>query len=219
MNLSPRFPLIAALVFGIQTITIGQVAVQNGTMNILHYGISSPLLIVSQEPIDTIQLQCAFFKTWNRLSDRSIECEITASPDPSHKAVQLATIGLDGAVLDEHHFRIKTPTAPTVAVAGAVDGDTLPKTALLGTPGISARLEGFDLDVRVAISGFRLTMTDAASQQAKLVKINGNKFPENVRNEIQDLPHGSILTFDQIQCVLGEGFVYPTSLSFKVYLD
>lgn len=213
-----KHQLVALVACSLPFLACGQVALQNSVQNILYNGTTSPLMVVAESPIDTVRMEHVSIASWNRLSDRAIEFEVTASPDPKHKEAVIACLGPDGGVLAEHHFRIKLPPAPVVRFAWAEHGDSLKSSLIQGVPGLSASCDHFDYAVRMVVTEFEVTTRDARTNESRRFHENGWRFSDELSDHLGALPSGSSVSFDRIQCMVGEGLVYPQTQRLTVYV-
>lgn len=213
-----KHQFIALVALSLPFLAGGQVAFQNSVQNILYNGTTSPLMVVAESPIDTVRLEHVSIASWNRLTDRSIEFEVTASPDPKYKEAVIACLGPDGGELAEHHFRIKLPPAPVVRFASAEHGDSLKSFMIQGAPGLYAHCDNFDYAVRIAVTEFEVTTRDARTDESRRFHENGGRFSDELSEHLGAMPSGSSISFDQIQCTVGEGLVYPQTQRLTVFV-
>jgi len=100
-------------------------------------------------------------------------------------------------------FRVKRIPTPIAEIGGKSSG-AIPKMKLAGTAGIIAKMENFEFDVRVVVSGFKFVYTQA-NGLSKEVPVKGPRFNSKMKKILRGIKPGSRVTFEDIKATMPDG--------------
>jgi hypothetical protein len=99
---------------------------------------------------------------------------------------------------------VKRIPDPVPVFAGKTPSDrTIDKATLLGAPGVSARMEGFDFDLQVLVKSFNLSL----SREGTLVdnKSSSNALTSEQKAMLERASRGSTIYIDEIVVKMPDG--------------
>jgi len=94
-------------------------------------------------------------------------------------------------------FRVKKVPPPYPSIAGVVGYGEITKTELSRAPGIAAKLDNFDFDLKFKVVS--ATMTYQGSGGAQNMEIQGNRFEGQVKTQLSNIKRGQLVVFRDIK--------------------
>jgi hypothetical protein len=121
------------------------------------------------------------------------------------KATINVSAEVDGSrkTMGSMEFRVKRIPTPIAEIGGKSSG-AIPKMKLAGTAGIIAKMENFEFDVRVVVSGFKFVYTQA-NGLSKEVPVKGPRFNAQMKKILRGIKPGSRVTFEDIKATMPDG--------------
>jgi gliding motility-associated protein GldM len=192
--------------FTTPTFTIAEPAlvVSPTKMNVFYRGLPNPVEIsVPGVPSDKITATVNADHRLEKLPDGSFivrpgaaaTCEITVTatlPDGSKKSMPAKS------------FRVKRIPDPVPVFAGKTPSDrTIDKATMMGAPGVSARMEGFDFDLQVLVKSFTLVLSREGTMVDK--PSNSNALTGEQKTMLERASRGSTIYIDDIVVKMPDG--------------
>ncbi len=173
-------------------------------MNVFYRGVPNPVEVsVPGVPGDKLEVRISGDNKIRKQPDgtyivepgKSKEAKITVSatmPDGSKKT------------LPASDFRVKRIPDPVPSFAGKTPSDrTISKNTLLGAPGVSAKMESFDFDVKVTVKSFSISV----SRDGALVerKSNSNRLTSDMSELLKRVGRGNVIYIEDIVVSMPDG--------------
>jgi gliding motility-associated protein GldM len=173
-------------------------------MNVFYRGVPNPVEVsVPGVPGDKLEVRISGDNRIKKQGDgtyivepgKSKEAKITVSatmPDGSKKT------------LPASDFRVKRIPDPVPSFAGKTPSDrTISKNTVLGAPGVSAKMQGFDFDVKVTVKSFSISV----SRDGALVerKSNSNRLTSDMSELLKRVGRGNVIYIEDIVVSMPDG--------------
>ncbi len=113
------------------------------------------------------------------------------------KEIKLSVRANNKAVGKPIVFRVKKVPPPYPSIAGVVGYGEITKTELSRAPGIAAKLDNFDFDLKFKVVS--ATMTYQGSGGAQNMEIQGNRFEGQVKTQLSNIKRGQLVVFRDIK--------------------
>jgi gliding motility-associated protein GldM len=173
-------------------------------MNVFYRGVPNPVEVsVPGVPGDKLEVRISGDNKIRKQPDgtyivepgKSKEAKITVSatmPDGSKKT------------LPASDFRVKRIPDPVPSFAGKTPSDrTISKNTVLGAPGVSAKMQSFDFDVKVTVKSFSISV----SRDGALVerKSNSNRLTSDMSELLKRVGRGNVIYIEDIVVSMPDG--------------
>ncbi|MDE0870539.1 MAG: gliding motility protein GldM [Flavobacteriales bacterium] len=173
-------------------------------MNVFYRGVPNPVEVsVPGVPGDKLEVRISGDNKIRKQGDgtyivepgKSKEAKITVSatmPDGSKKT------------LPASDFRVKRIPDPVPSFAGKTPTDrTISKNTVLGAPGVSAKMQSFDFDVKVTVKSFSISV----SRDGALVerKSNSNRLTSDMSELLKRVGRGNVIYIEDIVVSMPDG--------------
>jgi gliding motility-associated protein GldM len=106
--------------------------------------------------------------------------------------------------LPARDFRVKRIPDPVPSFAGKTPSDRLiSKNTLLGAPGVSAKMENFDFDVKVTVKSFSISVSRDGTLVEK--KSNSNRLTSDMSELLERVGRGNVIYIEDIVVSMPDG--------------
>ena len=106
--------------------------------------------------------------------------------------------------LPARDFRVKRIPDPVPSFAGKTPSDRLiSKNTLLGAPGVSAKMENFDFDVKVTVKSFSISVSRDGTLVEK--KSNSNRLSSDMSELLKRVGRGNVIYIEDIVVSMPDG--------------
>ncbi len=166
-------------------------------MNVFYIGVDNPVSISAPVPPDKIQA--------SGLGIRKKGSEWIVKPKKPGKGTIVVSAEIDGkkVTLGKAEFRIKRIPDPKAYVGKVTGSGTIKKSSLKNVPGVFAKMENFDFDVKPKIKSF--VFSTVKNGEIVEVKVNGSKFNSKCKSLIGSARRNSKIYIEKIKVKMPDG--------------
>ena len=170
-------------------------------MNVFYVGVENPVSISAPVPQDKIQA--------SGLGIRKKGKEWVVKPKSVGKGRGTIVVSaeIDGkkVTLGKAEFRIKRIPDPKAYVGNVTGSGTIKKSALKNIPGVFAKMEKFDFDVKPVVKSF--VFSTVKNGEIVEEKVNGSKFNDKCRSLINSSRRNAKIYIEKIMVKMPDGSV------------
>ena len=173
-------------------------------MNVFYRGVPNPVEVsVPGVPADKIEVR---INGDNKIKEQSDGTYIIDPGKTKEAKISVTATMPDGSkkTLPERNFRVKRIPDPVPSFAGKEPSDrTIKKNILLGAPGVSAKMVGFDFDVKVTVKSFSISV----SRDGTLVerKSPSNRLTADQKSLLNRVGRGNVIYIEDIVVSMPDG--------------
>lgn len=184
-----------------------QLVISAEKMNIVYAGIENPISIaVAGVPANQVQIKIVGGTIKDADSVKTTRYMVV--PDWKSRTLQLTAYSLknnDTAFYGTYHFRVKQIPMPEISISGKKCGSQLSKGMLRAAPFVTlqnAEDFPFNIPAQYSIIEFTISFSKLTESGDSIVVENtvvGNKIPDNILNQIMQLPSNSKIYIENIK--------------------
>ena len=173
-------------------------------MNVFYRGLPNPVEVsVPGVAGDALEVRISGDNKIKKAPDGSY----VVDPGKSGEAKITVTATMaDGSkkTLPARDFRVKRIPDPVPSFAGKTPSDRLiSKNTLLGAPGVSAKMENFDFDVKVTVKSFSISVSRDGTLVEK--KSNSNQLSSDMTELLKRVGRGNVIYIEDIVVSMPDG--------------
>ena len=173
-------------------------------MNVFYRGLPNPVEVsVPGVAGDALEVRISGDNKIKKAPDGSY----VVDPGKSGEAKITVTATMaDGSkkTLPARDFRVKRIPDPVPSFAGKTPSDRLiSKNTLLGAPGVSAKMENFDFDVKVTVKSFSISVSRDGTLVEK--KSNSNRLSSDMTELLKRVGRGNVIYIEDIVVSMPDG--------------
>ena len=124
--------------------------------------------------------------------------------------------GNKSTLVETRPYRLRRVPPPTLVVCGVRSDSVIDRQQLINQGQVEAYIEGMHDILPITVISFRMISYDGTRMDT--LQCNGNRFTIPMRRQIQRLPAGTLLYFDEVQCLTKNGRTFKAKEA-QLFLD